>query len=79
MELHELQELRDTNNKNLCFMISNEDENIVIHDDLINKMCEVQSTLDELITERIRLEAKWKAQDERDAMDEDGGVQLYKC
>ena len=51
IELHELQELRDTNNKNLCFMISNDDES-KIHDDLIMKMCGVQYLLDEVINNK---------------------------
>jgi len=52
IELHELQELRDKNNRNLCFMVSNDDES-KIHDDLINKMSEVQSILDMLINNPI--------------------------
>ena len=48
MESYELQELRDKNNRNLCFMISNDDES-KIHDDLINLMDKVQDTLDTMI------------------------------
>jgi hypothetical protein len=48
MELYELQELRAQNNRTWSTMVSNDDESKA-HDDIINKLCEVQSILDTLI------------------------------